>query len=223
MRFLSLVLALAALSIASTSMAEAPRYAGVIAGLNVSDLDIKGRDNIDVRTSFAWGGVFDWGVTDKFGIRIEPSFVSKGGKATKRNAYWGNVDSAIFKLGYFEVPILARYDLGGPGAHGYLLGGLAVGFQRDAKLELSIANNGETVDFGEVFNPLDASLHLGAGLSYPIAENRLNFDGRVAIGLTDINQGGTVTFLGAPLVVPSTTTHTLDFRFLASYLFALPK
>jgi hypothetical protein len=213
-----LLVVLLALSLLSTS-ATAGTQVGVTAGFNMATLRIDGADGIDARTSFAAGGVVDLGINDRFGIRIEPTFTSKGGKATQRNAYWGTMDGAVFKIDCIDVPVLARFDLGASEARGYLLGGVGVSFATETEVELTQGNDQATVDFADVFSSTDLSLDLGAGISFPAGTHRMTIDGRVGIGLIDINEGGTVTFNGSPLTVPSTTTNTLDFRLMATYLF----
>ena len=220
MRPVRLLFVALALSIASPA-AGATRQLGILAGFNFSSLNIEGKSSMEGRSSFAAGGVVDWGLNDRFGVRVEPTFVSKGGKATKRNAYWGTIDGAVFKLDYIDLPVLARYDLAASESRGYLLGGLAVSFATQQKVELTQGTVHETVDFADVFSPVDFSLDLGAGVGFPVGANRMTIDGRAAIGLMNINEGGTVTLSGSPLTVPSTSTHTLDFRLFATYLVPL--
>ena len=166
----------------------------------------------------------DFTINDRLGIRVEPMFLSKGAKATERNAYWSTIDGVWFDLDYIEVPVLARFhlvDSGTPG--GYFLGGLGFGFATGQNVELQQGTASETVDFEDVFSPFDLSLNLGAGFTVPVGGNRMTFDTRFALGLININDGGTVTFQGAPLDVPSNNTTTLDIRFFATYLFPLGK
>ena len=220
------LLAAALVSSIALSLVATPSHAetriGPIAGLNIANLNIDGSSSLNVRTTFAVGGVVDFGINERFGIRFEPMWVSKGTKAQERNAYWGTVDEAVFELDYVEVPVLARYDLSTAATRGYLLGGIALGLSTGAQVELTRNTVTETVDFDDVFASTDVSLNLGAGVSFPVGGNRMGIDGRVALGLVDINDGGTVTFDGAPLDVPATSTKTLDFRLLATYLFPWP-
>jgi hypothetical protein len=206
-----------ALALVTTPASAKPRL-GLVAGFNVANLDIDGRSGLGARTTFAFGGAVDVPISERFGVRVDPMFLSKGGKATKQNAYWG-VFNAEFDLDYIEVPVMARFDLATTETRGYLLGGFGLGFAASREAELSGNGRTEKVDFGDVFSSTDVSLDLGAGIGIPAGTGRVTFDGRAALGLTDINQGGTVTFAGAPLDVPSTATHTLDFRFLATYFF----
>jgi len=89
-----------------------------------------------------------------------------------------------------------------------------------AALDLGF-NEHETVDFKDVLSSTDVSVDLGIGFSLPQGPNRWAIDARAAFGVTNINSGGTVTFNGGPLVVPATSTHTIGFRTLVSYLFKL--
>ena len=222
MRSVRLSLAALGILLASTPAAAAS-YFGAIGGLNIANLQIDGASGISTRTSFAVGGVIDLGISDRFGLRIEPTFLSKGGKAEQRNAYWGTVDGAVFDLDYVDIPLLARFDLAKSATRGYLLGGVGLSLATKAQVELSQTGTTENVDFGDVFNSKDVSLDLGAGVGFDLSpRSRMTIDGRVAIGLVDINDGGTVEFRGSTLAVPSTTTKTLDVRFFATYLIPWP-
>lgn len=213
----------AAVGLASAAPAGAVTKAvGVIGGFNVSTLKIDGKSGIDARSEFAVGGVFDLGLNERFGVRIEPMYLRSGANATHRNAYWGTMDGADFKLDYIGLPVLARYDFGTDAKRSpYVLGGFGFNFAMNQKVDLTQGNNHETVDLKDVLNPVDVTLELGAGISFPAGENRWALDGRFGYGLTNMNGGGTVTFNGSPLAVPATSTHSLAGRFFVSYLFNL--
>jgi len=213
--------AMLALLIASPA-AALTKELGPIAGFSYSNLNISGQSGLNGRASVALGAELDLGFNEHFGLRIDPMFVSKGAEATHRNAYWGTMDGAKFNLNYIDVPVLARYDLPAKSeAHGYLLGGVGVSFATKREVDLTQGNEHETVDFKDVLSSTDASVDLGIGFSLPQGPNRWAIDARAAFGVTNINSGGTVTFNGGPLVVPATSTHTIGFRTLVSYLFKL--
>ena len=195
---------------------------GVIGGFNISTLKIDGQSGIDARSEFAVGGVFDVGLNERFGVRVEPMYLRSGANATHRNAYWGTMDGADFKLDYLSLPVLARYDFGTDAKRSpYVLGGFGFNFAMNQKVDLTQGNNHETVDLKDVLNPVDVTLEVGAGISFPAGENRWAIDGRFGYGLTNMNGGGTVTFNGSSLPVPDTSTHSLAGRFFVSYLFHL--
>lgn len=214
---------MAAVGLASAAPAGAmTKAAGVIGGFNISTLKIDGQSGIDARSEFAVGGVLDLALNERFGVRIEPIYLRGGANATHRNAYWGTMDGADFKLDYIGVPVLARYDFGTDAKRSpYLLGGFGFNFALSQKVDLTQGNNHETVDLKDVLNPVDVTLELGAGISFPAGQNRWAIDGRAGFGLTNMNGGGTVTFNGSPLAVPATSTHSLAGRFFVSYLFSL--
>jgi len=199
------------------------KQVGVNVGFNFSNLRIDGQSGLEGRSTGLFGGVLDLGLNPRLGIRIEPTWMSGGAQANNYNAYWNTMDGAVFKLDYIGVPVLARYDLSAEPMHPYALGGLSFNFATKREVELTQGQQRQTVDFADVLSSFDMSVDFGAGISFPAGGNRFNLDGRAAIGLLDINNGGTVTFNGGPLAVPSTTTHTIGFRLLASYLFDLSK
>ena len=221
-RIRALVL-VAAVALASAAPAAAvTKELGVIGGFNFSNLKIEGQSGLDARSAFAIGGVFDVGFNARFGVRVEPVYLKSGADATSRNAYWGTMDGAEFKFDYIGVPVLARYDFGtNDKRNPYLLGGFGFNFAMDQKVELTQGNDRATVDFSDVLNPVDISVDFGGGVSFPAGANRWAVDGRLAFGLTNINDGGTVTFNGAPLAVPNTSTHSFAGRIFVSYLFKL--
>jgi outer membrane protein with beta-barrel domain len=217
------VVTLVCLTLISGSAAHAAEtWFGPIAGLNIANMDIEGRSGLNVRTTFAIGGAVDVGFGNRFGMRIEPMYVSKGTKANEYNAYWATVNQAVIAVDYANLGLLARLNLSNAETRGYLLGGLGIGAAINKEVEISQGNVTEKVDFSDVFGSTDITIDLGAGVSFPVGTNRLTLDGRVAFGVVDVNEGGTVTFDGAPLTVPDTATKTLDFRILASYLFPWP-
>lgn len=214
---LTVVLALSCTSIG----AAAERRLGLITGLNISRLDIEGRGG-DTRTSFAAGVVADLPFSEEFGLRIEPMLTSKGGRGTTRNIYWGTVDEAVFQLDCLDIPVLARFNLSTADAHAYLLGGLGFTFFTEQTARLSYGTQKETVPLSDIYRPVDVSLDLGVGLAFPAGPNQMTFDARFGLGLVDINGGGIVDINDTPVTVPSTTTHNVEFRLLASLLFPWP-
>jgi len=192
---------------------------GVIGGFNFSTLKIEGQSGIDARSAFAIGGVLDLHLRDRFGIRIEPMYLRSGGDATHRNAYWGTMDGAEFKLDYIGIPVLAHYDFGtNDKRNPYVLGGFGFNLPVSQEVELTQGNERATVDLADVFGT-DVTVELGAGISFPAGANRWALDGRAGFGITNINGGGTVTFNGSSLAVPSTSTHSLAGRFFVSCRF----
>jgi hypothetical protein len=205
----------------ASSPAWAETQLGAIAGFNFASLNIDATSSLGTRSSFAVGGVLDQSIKGRLGVRVEPMFLSKGAKTSQNNLYSATVDEARFKLDYIDVPILARFDLAATPTRAYLLGGVGVSFASSLEGEFTQGGVRETVDFTNVFSSTDISADLGVGVGIAAGTGRMTFDGRVAIGLASINDGGTVTYQGSPLTIPPTSTKTMDFRLFATYLFPL--
>lgn len=220
MRSVRSLLVVCALLLAS-SPAWAETQLGAIAGINFASLNIDAVSSLGVRSSFAVGGMVDQSITKRLGVRVEPMFLSKGAKTSQNNLYSATVDEAKFKLDYIDVPILARFDLAETPTRAYLLGGVGVSFSTSLDGEFTVGGAKETVDFTNAFSSTDVSADLGLGVGFPAGTGRVTVDGRVAIGLVNINDGGTVTYQGSPLTIPPTSTKTMDFRLFATYLFSL--
>src|SRR5689334_547944 len=221
-RFRVFALAAAVALAIATPASAMTKAVGVIGGFNLSTLKIDGKSGIDARSEFAVGGVFEVGLNDRFGLRVEPMYLRNGANATQRNAYWGTMDGADFRLDYLSLPVLARYGFGtNEKRTPYLLGGFGFHFATKQEVKLTQGNQTATVDLKDVFNSPDVTFDVGGGISFPAGANRWAIDARAAFGLTNINGGGTVTFNGSSLPVPDTSTHSLAGRFFVSYLFNL--
>jgi len=216
------VVALALLLITNPAAAGKTQL-GAIAGVNFASLNIDAANSLGTRASFAIGGVIDQGITDRFGIRVEPTFLSKGAKTSQNNLYSATVNEAEFKLDYVDLPILARFDLATTPTRAYVLAGVSYSFATTSDVDLTLAGAKETVDFSDPFSSSDITADLGLGVGIPVGKDRMTFDGRVAFGLVNINDGGTVTYGGNPLTIPATSTKTIDFRLFATYLFSLSR
>jgi len=231
-RSLAWLAALAGLAVLPSGLCIAETRFGPIVGLNAANLDIEGQSDLSARYTVAIGGVIDIGLGTQLGLRIEPMFLSKGSKAPGWNRAWAGIDGAEFHLDYVNFAVLGRYDLASSGTHGYVLGGLGVGVAISQEVELTTFYQGgkgvpsgpitHSHDFSDILRSTDVSADFGAGIGFPLGRERLCVDGRVAIGLVDINQGGTIKRFGQPLTIPDTSIESLDFRVLVSYLFPWP-
>ena len=79
--------------------------------------------------------------------------------------------------------------------------------------------HGRLHDINDIIRTTDASLILGAGISFPAGPNRAFIDGRVSMGLTDVNKGGFVTIGGSQVGVPPTSIRPFGFMILGGIHF----
>ena len=86
---------------------SAQKSAGVLAGINLANLNIDPDDGLDFknRTAFGFGGVFDICLNDNASIRFEPMYIQKGSKLEEGDA------KLEYKVGYIDVPIMVKYSV----------------------------------------------------------------------------------------------------------------
>lgn len=125
----------------AAAQAPAPRV-GLLAGVNFARFTGEDAEETDGRTAFLGGAFAEFGLGRNFAIRPELLYAQKGATGDE-----DGVDLA-FKLGYIQVPLLAQYTLGSPGAgarpHVYL--GPAIGFK--VSCSLGGEGGGVSVDIG---------------------------------------------------------------------------
>jgi hypothetical protein len=75
------------------------------------------------------------------------------------------------------------------------------------------------VDLDDVIRTMDASLVLGAGISFPAGQYRAFFDGRASIGIADINKAGYVTIGGSQVPFDPAAVRNYAFMLVAGLHF----
>lgn len=197
---------------------------GVLGGLNIATLDIEATAGRESRLGVLIGGVYERDLNDRWGLRVEPSFVNKGAKVTQRDAYLGSVDKLEIKLAYIEVPVLLRLNLSDDeAARGYLLVGGAIAFRTSAEAELDLSGVSQTADFDDIVRDLDAGLQFGLGADFAAGPTtRIFADGRFSLGLVNVSKGGSVDAGGSQIVVDPRPVKTRDFRVLLGVTFPWP-
>jgi len=147
---------------------------GAKAGINLANLTGKTageKETADSKTGIHIGGVVDIPVSEKFSISPELNFdqwgaqLEDGGSTTKMN------------LSYINVPILAKFNVGGFGIYA----GPQVGFLMSAKVseddvDLDVKDQMKSTDFGAVF-----------GAEYNLAYG-IFLSARYNLGLSKINE-----------------------------------
>jgi hypothetical protein len=170
----ALLLVLALLFVTATAHAQ-EFHGGVKGGANFATIS---GDDFDETKTLTAGGF------RRIGIQPEFLYMMKGTKADDDDF------SVELKLGYIEVPVLARISLApGNGAMDpHLLLGPAVSFNTSCKwdgreggfrveIDCSEFEDARTVDFGVV---------VGGGVAIPLGGFSLLLDGRYNLGLTSV-------------------------------------
>ena len=150
---------------------------GIKGGLNVYNIHNDNNVKYDAKTGFHLGLLGHIHLTRQLAIQPELVYSAQGAKYNVAN------NEVKIKLGYINVPILLQYMFD----NGFRLqAGPQVGFLASAKSE---TNNSET-DIKNNLKKVDFALGFGAGYINPTSG--LGVDARYNLGLSDINETGSV-------------------------------
>ena len=206
-----------------TSKVNAQFNIGPIAGLHVSNLDVK--DN-DLSSVWNWGAgiVANYYFTENIAVQLEPMYLLKGGVVEAKE---GDPRFDI-SLSYIEVPILFKYDFGRK-ENFYLLAGLSVGYLLSSKIDAELSGYPFNTDMNEVTNNVDFGGTLGAGIKFPAGSSIIFLEAKYTLGLVNLQKGGTVYFTSdnINLELPMTLNteqdafNTYGIQLMAGVTFAL--
>lgn len=145
---------------------------GAKAGVNFASLTGDDVEDIDGRTSFHLGMIAEFLLSEKFAIQPEVLYSSQGAKASDEDSEW--------KLDYVSIPVMAKYFV----TEGLSLeAGPYVAFNVVSEFDME----GITVDLEDETESTDFGAAFGLGYQLPMG---LFFQGRYAMGLTDISSEG---------------------------------
>lgn len=197
--FLTLLIGLLVLA-PNFAAGQQQHYVGIMAGLNFADLGTKtvegGPADTVPRTKFGVGGIVGFWLRDNVYFQIEPKYLQKGGKLLEEDP----IPDLDFTFTYVEVPLLAKIVFGEKVSR-YALFGPTFGFLLATEVEFKSGPLIYTADVKDITKTVDFGLGLGTGINLPLGKGLIFLDGRYAVGLTNINKGGTVEFKSGDLVV----------------------
>jgi hypothetical protein len=138
------------------------------------------------RSGVAAGVGYDWALGSSLRFAPEFLFVSKGFEVKDGGDAFG------VKIGYVEIPLLVRANLGSAGSsmRPYLLAGPAVAFELSCKLTASAGDVGSAStdcdadeEDGLLLKSVDFGVMFGAGLQF----GRYGISARYDLGVADIS------------------------------------
>ncbi|WP_417365655.1 porin family protein [Flavobacterium beibuense] len=157
---------------------------GAKAGVNFSTLS--GADgDVSSRTGFHVGAVAEVKLTEQFSIQPEILYSMQGADQEATEEFMGvtyNYESSL-KLGYINVPVMAKY---------YLMEGLSieagpqVGFLLSAKEEYNVEGESGEEDVKDSVSSIDFGLAGGVSYDLPVG---LFFNARYYAGLSNVYDG----------------------------------
>ena len=173
--------------------ATAQQYIGAIGGASVSNLDVSdAEDEMNTRTGFGVGGLFQVGMGQNVALRFEPMYVQKGAEQDLSEQTGVENAQARFNLSYLEVPVFFKINIPAGNLQPYALAGPTIGFNLNSELELETETVSATAAIEGPTRTIDAGLGFGGGLNVPIGGQSFFVEGRYIFGLVDIIDDRTV-------------------------------
>ena len=224
MKKVRMVPVLAFMLLAITQSASAQLRLGLVGGFNSSNLKPADRPvatplptggnaqgDFNSRAAVAIGGVAEYHFSPAVGLSVQPMYSQQGGKLVFDVPVPTPLNSeSTTKLGYVDIPVMLKVQLGSSTVRPYLTTGFTLGFLTSAKYVAA----GEEMNLKDDIKSTNSSWNIGGGLNVPAAGKTVFLEGRYSWGLTDINDGPQIQALSA-----STELKTTGVQFLVGVTF----
>jgi opacity protein-like surface antigen len=164
---------------------------GIIGGANLATLGGSDVNDVGTRTGLAAGFMAVLSVSPEFAIQPELLFTMKGAKSNASNA------SAVAKIDYIEVPVLARYEIPVSGSvKPFIYGGPGFAYKTSCKLEGSSQGTTVSFDCDELlaqsgvanvkFSSTDVGGIVGGGLAFDVSGRTMTIGVRYEMGFVKL-------------------------------------
>jgi hypothetical protein len=164
---------------------------GVKAGVNMANLaldpePIKGPDNL---MGIAAGGMLSFNLSPSLCLDGEVLYIQKGASMDSESEFCSS--ESDLKLTYISISPMLRFKFHTASFTPYLMGGAEFGILMSAKSTGTSICGGDTEDFDvdvkDYYKSSDLGVSFGAGVEFPLGTSALFFEGRYAMGLSDIS------------------------------------
>jgi hypothetical protein len=185
-------------------------YAGVAGGFNFADLRITFADptmtnyGTTSRTLFGVGGFFGISFNEYLSVQLEPMYVAKGAVYAQ-----GNISGMKLRSSQLDLALVTKLGIGDKVRPFIAVGPfMSVLFDANAKVEL-VGHEWEG-DLMQVFKRTEYGIVFGAGVGVPVWKGSVFVEGRYALGLTNLNKGGSFDLKYGPYIAARLTTDPKD-------------
>ena len=162
-------------------------YIGPRIGANFANISFDGDADpeFDSRTSVLYGGVLELGLSDKFAIQPEASYIVRG--------YEGGEGLAALlapelQLNYLDFGGLLKFKTGSRGINAYLGAGPFYSYALSGEINTGLGTVEIDFDDEEAFERGDWTAAFAAGVQLPLGESFLFVDARYLLGLNDLDE-----------------------------------
>lgn len=185
-------------------------YAGVAGGFNLADLKITFADptmtNYEVtsRTLFGVGGFFGISLNEYLSVQLEPMYVAKGGVYNQRN-----VPGMKIRSSQLDVALVAKLGIG-EGVRPFIAVGPFMSVLFNANMKVELVGLEWEGDLMQAFKRTEYGIVFGAGVGIPVWKGSVFVESRYALGLTNLNKGGSFDLKYGAVVADRITTDPKD-------------
>lgn len=173
------------------AVAAKAQYVGIKGGLNLSNLNIDGVDDENMRLGYHFGAFVNLPISDGFAIQPEVLYSTKGTRANYNQdlGIFGQFNAETkFKLDYIDVPLLAVFRVGD---NFEIHAGPYIGFLMSSKWEVTGDVEVENDLDKDNFKSMDYGLVGGIALNF----SALQVGARYNYGLQKIQDSSTADLL----------------------------
>jgi hypothetical protein len=185
-------------------------YAGVTGGLNFADLKITISDptiteyETRSRTLFGVGGFFGIWLNEYLSVQLEPMYVAKGGRYSERT-----IPEMRLRSSQLDVALVTKLGVGEE-VRPFITVGPFMGVLFDANMKVDLVGREWEGDLMRALKRTEYGILFGAGVGIPVWYGSVFVEGRYALGLTNVNKGGSFDLTNGPVVADRITTDPKD-------------
>jgi hypothetical protein len=176
-------------SLAQSNRQSTPRF-GIIGGANLATLTGSYLENASSRAGFAAGLMAVLPVSPRFAVQPELMFTMKGAYSSS-----GGI-SAVARIDYIELPVLARFEIPASGSvKPFVYGGPAFAYQTSCALQgqgtisidcEKIAAQARLAVPGAKFNSTDFDGIIGGGIGFDVGGRKMTVGVRYDVGFVKL-------------------------------------
>lgn len=174
---------------------------GILGGVNFARYDADEPADHTNRIGLVLGGVAEFELNERFGLRLEPTFIQKGGTGEDASVQ----EKATLEQDMFELPVLLTLGWGET-TRPYLLTGPTLAAVVTSRMVGEIQGIPVEAELKEVTETFELGVAVGGGVAHSLGRVSAFVEARYVRGFSNMQKGGNVLLTSGPL----STTITFD-------------
>jgi hypothetical protein len=185
-------------------------YTGVVGGVSFADLRVTFADptmtnyEIKSRTLFGVGGFVGISVNEFLSVQLEPMYIAKGGTYAERTIPEMKIESS-----QLDLALITKLGIGRE-IRPFIAVGPYMSFLFDASMKVNLVGREWEGDMMQALKRTEYGIVFGAGVGIQVWKGSVFIEGRYALGLTNVNKGGSFDLKYSGVVADRITTDPKD-------------